>query len=583
MILLPVVLHSHLMQTYAQEPKRQHLTQTQTAGALKAFREKEQLLRSQAFVDLDYYQLNESPAEEAGYAVFFSVCDKISRADVYSGTGTDLESAWENAAEKTEEGIGNGGRFPLWVKADVVNASYPVSAEGLKEETDASKPQYYRYGISLDEDFHLALLEEELNGAGIYDYEDGGLDFEHLNEYLRSAGREEVSCLPEEYILFECCGWFCDEADTIYPLNSEGLEMGRRMVDVIDREYAKNLIESSVDYLSDQIQEDGSFIYGIYPTVDQEIEKYNILRHIGALWAMVCCYRLNQDPDLLDRIEQPLDYMLRQRTYDDHGAAYMLSAGRDEINLGATGLAVIALSEYISVTGNSDMTPLCIELGEGILSMMDVEKGTYRHVLYLDFSEKEAFRCIFYDGEATFALVRLYALTHDRKWLDAACAAVDHFIEAEYEQYKDHWVAYAVNELTKYVEDRPEYDAFGLLNAWSSLKAIITCETTHPTYLELLMVSFELYDRMVQRGMPTYGYNVEELLNGIRVRLVRQLNGFFYSEYAMYMANPQRILDSFMLREKSFRIRIDDVQHNFDGYYLYWKYYDKLVSYGLHF
>ena len=152
----------------------------------------------------------------------------------------------------------------------------------------------------------------------------------------------------------------------------------------------------------------------------QEIEKYNILRHIGALWAMVCCYRLNQDPDLLDRIEQPLDYMLRQRTYDDHGAAYMLSAGRDEINLGATGLAVIALSEYISATGNSDRIPLCIELGEGILSMMDVEKETYRHVLYLDFSEKEAFRCIFYDGEATFALVRLYALTRDRKWLDAA-------------------------------------------------------------------------------------------------------------------------------------------------------------------
>ena len=592
MTLLLTALHSHFMQTHAQEPMQAHaqepkqlqeLAQTQTAEALKVFRDKEQLLRSFAFVDLDYYQLDESPAGEAGYAVFFSVCDKISRADVYSGTGADLESAWQNAAEKTEAGIRNGGRFPVWVKADVVNASYAVSAKELKEETDASQRQYYRYGISLDESFHSALLEEELNGADIYEYEEGGLDVEHLNEYLSSAGREEVSCLPEKYTLFECCGWFCDEAETVHPLISEGFDMGHRIVDVIDREYAKNLIDCSVDYLSDQIREDGSFIYGIFPTVDQEIDHYNILRHIGALWSMVCCYRMNKDPGLKNRIEQTIDYMLSQIIHESPGTAYLLSAGRDEINLGATGLAIIALSEYISETGKSGFTPLCIELGEGILSMLDMEKGTYRHVLNLDFSVKEEFRCIFYDGEATFALTRLYALTRDRKWLDAACAAVDHFIEADYEQYKDHWVAYAVNDLTKYVEDRPEYYEFGLLNAWSNLQSIIDCETTHPTYLELLMNSFELYDRMVQHGMSTYGYDVEELLKGIRIRAVRQLNGFFYPEYAMYMANPQRILNAFMLREKSFRVRIDDVQHNIDGYYLYWINYDKLKSYGLHF
>lgn len=109
------------------------------------------------------------------------------------------------------------------------------------------------------------------------------------------------------------------------------------------------------------------------------------------------------------------------------------------------------------------------------------------------------------------------------------------------------------------------------------------CETTHPTWLELLMASFELYDRMVQRGVPTYGYDAEELLKGIRVRIMRQLNGFFYPEYAMYMANPQRILNAFMMREKSYRVRIDDVQHNIGGYYLYWKYYDKLMLYGMHF
>ena len=94
-----------------------------------------------------------------------------------------------------------------------------------------------------------------------------------------------------------------------------------------------------------------------------------------------------------------------------------------------------------------------------------------------------------------------------------------------------------------------------------------------------LMSSFELYDRMGQHGMSTYGYDADELLTGIKIRVARQLNGFFYPEYAMYMANPQRILNTFMLREKSFRVRIDDVQHNIGGYYLYWKNYDRLTDY----
>ena len=36
-----------------------------------------------------------------------------------------------------------------------------------------------------------------------------------------------------------------------------------------------------------------------------------------------------------------------------------------------------------------------------------------------------------------------------------------------------------------------------------------------------------------------------------------------------------------MVRHDGYRVRIDDVQHNIGGYYLYAKNYEKLVSYGL--
>ena len=567
-ILLPTVPLSRPMQTHAQE-LMQLQEMTQTADALKVFREKKLLLRSQIAADLDIYQLSESPAGEAGYAVFLSVCDKISRADVYCGTGADLESAWQDAVRKAEAGIRGGGRFPVWVKADVVNSVRRISSEMLRDETTVSNHEFYRYGIALDKGFQKAFLEEELNGAKIYDYENGALSYKHLRRYLKKAGRAEVSYFPDEFTLFECCGWFCDEDGTVFSLIPYGPDKGRREVKVIDREYAENLIRCGADYLSDQIQEDGSFLYGIFPRFNKEIEGYSMVRHAGTLWSLVCRYRMNKDPALKDRIDHSISYMTRQIIYDDSGAAYLPDESRGEIKLGGLGTAVIALSEYIDAAGETDYLPLCTALGQGILNMMDIEKGTYWHVLNEDFSRKEEFRIIYYDGEATFALVRLYALTGDRKWLDAACAAVDHFIEADYEQYMDHWVAYAVNELTKYVEDRPEYYAFGLLNAWSKLHIMTDSKTTHPVYLELLMASFELYDRMVQHNISTDGYDAAELFEGIKIRANRQLNSFFYPEYAMYMTDPQSILNTFMVREHGYRVRIDDVQHNIGGYYLY--------------
>ena len=574
------------IQTQAQESAQTQSIQTQAresvqkqvlTNALKEFRTKKQLLKARIAADLETNKLDKAPAGTAGYVVFFSVCDKSSRADVYCGTGEDLESAWRDAAYKTEAGIRNGGQFPVWVKADVVNSTRKVSTEVLRNEVAASRHEYYRYGVALDDAFQTAFLEAELNGAKIYDYDNGALNFRHLNRYLENAGREEVTFFPDTYILFECNGWFCDEGGTVYPLISDGLDMGRRKVDAIDKKYVETLISCGADYLSDQVQEDGSFLYGLFPRFDKVIEGYNIVRHAGTIWSLVCCYRMNQDPALKNRIKRTIDYMISQVIYDDSGAAYLPDAVHDEIKLGSLGVAVIALSEYIDASGESDYVPVCIALGRGILKMMNTENGTYWHVLNGDLSKKEEFRTIYYDGEATFALVRLYGLTGSQNWLDAACAAADHFIEADYARYMDHWIAYAMNELTKYVTDRQEYFSFGLYNAWSNLRAIADMDTTAPRYLEFLMSTLELYDRAVQNGMSTDGYDISDLFKAIRIRANRQLNGFFFPEYAMYMANPQRILNTFMVRNKSYRVRIDDVQHNLGGYYLYWKNYDSFL------
>ncbi|NBJ91785.1 hypothetical protein D5281_04060 [bacterium 1xD42-62] len=75
--------------------------------------------------------------------------------------------------------------------------------------------------------FDTTLLEAELNGAKIFDYENGGIDFEYLNRYLKKADRSPLEKLPSVYTVFQCKGWICDENNTVYALSTEGLNYRR--------------------------------------------------------------------------------------------------------------------------------------------------------------------------------------------------------------------------------------------------------------------------------------------------------------------------------------------------------------------
>ncbi len=549
----------------------------------KIYREKIELLRASALTQQTYDKIGTNPAgETAGQAVFISICNTQQRARVFTGTGKDLDSAWEAASKQAQKFLSGSNYDPKWVKADVVYTSRVLDTKELSEEVRSARNEFYRYGIAFDGDYQTALLEAELNGAKIYDYENDQVDFEYLNRYLTKASRPTLEKLPEAYTAFQCLGWFCDEDNAVCQLYGDGLEYGRRAIDVIDDQYVKRLLVNAGGFLVDQVNADGSFIYGFYPRFDKPIENYNILRHASTIWSLICQYRVTGDASLITVIESSIDYMLESVVYKDD-SAYLYESKDDEIKLGGCGVSIIALTEYMDVFQNDKYKDVCKKLGNGILSMMDQETGKYYHVLNGDFSKKEEYRTVYYDGEATFALSRLYGLTGEQRWLDAAKAAVEHFINADYTVHRDHWVAYSMNEITKYVDD-PRYYAFALRNAQENLETIYRQDTTYHTYLELLMVTFDTYDRMIQRNIHVDyldQFHLDEFLKTIYARADRMLNGYFYPEYAMYMANPQRILDTFMVRHDGYRVRIDDVQHNIGGYYRYYENYQKMVAYGL--
>ena len=554
--------------------------------ALASFDKKAELLREQVLSDKRSDEISGDIEEGLpDNVVFLSVCSGEERAKVFTGTGVDRKAAWLSAYNQAKSFIENENYNAIWLKADLMSEAKTYDTVEFSTELHHYRPEFFRYGIAFDKSFETAILEAELNGAKILDYENECVDESYLNTYLKKAGRSPLSSLPDSYVVFKCVGWMCDENDEVYDLISDIDDYGRRKVDTVDKEYAAELVKNASGFLIDQVKDDGSFVYGYYPRFDKNIDNYNIVRHASTLWSLVCQYRMTGNEELVPVIDRAIDYMVENAIVERNDEiSYLYEEKSDEIKLGGCGVAVVALTEYMDAFGSDKYKDLAIKLGNGILTMLDQNSGEYYHVLDGEFIKKEQFRTVYYDGEATFALCRLYSLTSDEKWLDAAKSAVEHFISADYVQYKDHWVAYSMNEITKYVDDE-RYYTFALRNAQENLDTIYNRDTTYHTYFELLMSTFEIYDRMIERGIHVdyldTGFDLEYFLRTIYKRADHMLCGYFYPEYAMYMANPNSILDTFMVRHDGYRVRIDDVQHNVGGYYLYYMNYDKLVDYGM--
>ena len=564
---------------------------------------------------------------ENGFLVFLSFSDGSARADVVHGSGADIGEAFADAQQKAWKLMQKKHQRFRWLKADVVTEYAPADAKTLAYMIkEPGWNEFFRFGLSFDRSFRTALLEEELNGAKIPDYASGSISLADLNRYLKKAGRLALPKLPEFFLLFQTAGFFYDadsaanaaattdtdsvtnaaattDTDSVtnaaasgcaIPLIPDGLSRGRREVRNFDAAAARSFVTAAASFLEKQVQPDGSFRYGYYPRFDRVIPGYNCMRHASTIWSLLCQYRITKKASVLSLAARSIDYLLSHAlVYRDPDTAYLSEPLKDEIKLGGGGVLILAITEYLDLcSGDANpeqealrcrYTEIACALGNGILSLLNPETGEFSHVLNMDFSLKECYRTVYYDGEAAYALCRLYRLTKEEKWLFYVGKAVDHFLAADYTRYRDHWVAYAMNEITRYIH-RDDYDTFALRNARVNLDFLCKRETTYHTFLELLMVTFETHERILAEnpGLPYLKeFDLPYFLRTIRVRADRMLNGFFFPEYAMYMRCPDKILGSFMVRHDGFRVRIDDVQHNIGGFYLYYKNYSRLLALGM--
>ena len=240
-------------------------------------------------------------------------------------------------------------------------------------------------------------------------------------------------------------------------------------------------------------------------------------------------------------------------------------------------MTILAICKHAETTGDNHHLPLARRLGDGILAMKRPD-GSFSHVLHADSLQvKDVQRTVYYDGEAAFALMRLYAATGEERWRDAVRAALRRFIAQDYWQYNDHWLAYCTTELARHDPD-PSYVRFGIRNVKDYLRFISHRLTTFPTLLELccatrLLIQQALADPRLHPALD--GLDLPAFVRAMEHRAQYLANGVFFPEVAMHFRNPARIIGSFFIRHQGFRVRIDDVEHYLSGLIAYRQYLEE--------
>lgn len=521
------------------------------------------------------------------YTLFLSVSDGDTKAQVVHCSGEDFESTWKQLVQEAKEMLQDKDVDSKFLRIDWVKNVKTTHLGQLKTWLKQVKRNYFRYGLALDAEFNTAFLEQELNSnAMLY----GGHAHTHTivnQKNFEIYARKRFSKFDFEFknnvpiYMLDTAGVFCSTEESSKLLYPKGREAGRRVIDKMTKKDVLGLIERSSNYLATQVKDTGQFYYGWHPCFDRYIDTYNTLRHASTTYSMVEAWEVTKDQELEKAILRSIDYivntLIRRVTLRDQGKviAFLAEHNGKEVKLGANAVCILALSKYSEVTGSKEYLELLEQLALGIEYMQNKKTGKFVHVLnYPELTVKADFRIIYYDGEAAFGLMRLYGLTKDERWLAIVEKAFDYFIAADHWKAHDHWLSYCVNELTLYREDE-RYYKFGLQNVIGYLDFIANRITTFPTLLELMMAAERMITRLQASAEHQHllkDVNLEEFYSALEKRAHYLLNGHFWPEYAMYFANPNKIVGSFFIRHHSFRVRIDDVEHYLSGFVAYNKY-----------
>ncbi|MCJ0965374.1 poly(glycerol-phosphate) alpha-glucosyltransferase [Mammaliicoccus sciuri] len=471
------------------------------------------------------------------------------------------------------------GKKAEWIKIDFVTEVIEIEFNSLKDNLINTRRNYIDYGVSLDNTWNYAFLSEEINANAFVrpskDKKTFILSEDNINNYIKKYRGIKEKYNHDQYegqqvLMFYTKGYLIEDTG-VFVLDERGYTKGLRGVNDLNSEI-DNLIKNSTYFLKNQINEDGKYHYGYFPHFDKNIAFYNNLRHSSSTYALIeGLVYLEED---ITVGEKAIEYLINNYLYemDDIGHIFDDTKNINEIKLGQNAAFILAVCEYLRHNkNNKNYLDIAQKVARGMETMIKENSKTIHVLNYPDLTVKEYYRIIYYDGEAALALLRLYQIDKDEKWLNIVKKLFEKFIKNDYWKYHDHWLGYCTNELVQ-IDPQEKYYKFGIQNVSSYLDYIYHRETTFPTFLEMLMSTYHLVEKAKITGyelLVKEYLDEEKFIETIHARANYQRTGYFYPEIAMYFKNPSKILNSFFIKHHGYRVRIDDIEHYLSGYIQY--------------
>jgi Beta-L-arabinofuranosidase, GH127 len=217
-------------------------------------------------------------------------------------------------------------------------------------------------------------------------------------------------------------------------------------------------VRAGADYLARGIDDHGVFTYLYDPSRDRVEKGYEMLRHAGAIYALMEAYEELHVPEWKKRADLAVAYLKTKIVSTPDGSYFVADEDEEQQKAGASGLGLVALAEYEKVTGDKAELPLMRELARYIVHQQYPD-GHFRENADVQREEdagadKDLKKEVsYYAGEATLGLVRLYALDPKDQWLTASKKGADYLVDVRdadknlKHQIPDHWLSYALRDL----------------------------------------------------------------------------------------------------------------------------------------
>jgi len=201
--------------------------------------------------------------------------------------------------------------------------------------------------------------------------------------------------------------------------------------------------------------------------------NYSMPRHAGTTYFLAELYRITKEEWLREPIERAFAHLAELLSKGRCGAKLpdgteidcVIDRSESVAQLGSTALSVVALAEYQRATGDTRYLPLATKFTSFLLYMQRPD-GSFRH-LY-DPAKKQPddkAELLYYSGEASLALARMYVITKDERYAVAARKGLD-WLVAWYDFFmggffygEEHWTCIAA-EAAYPAADDPEYKDF---------------------------------------------------------------------------------------------------------------------------